>query len=171
MVRRSLGRGRTAQPQARARFSGARAMARRSKPAASRSSYLGRRRAQRDRDDESLVEAMRMAPGASIGDWAAAIGKSRSSTVSGLHRLRDAGLAESAEGKWRLTEPEAPMTPPPKWVAPVRGTDRAHQHHLTQAWLVSSGRRTGNDQDRRHPSRLRRHRFRSAASAVRTAPP
>ena len=63
--------------------------------AASRGSYLARRREARDRDDEGLLEAMRMAPGGSIGDWAAAIGKSRSSTVSALHRLRDAGLVEN----------------------------------------------------------------------------
>ena len=72
-----------------------------------------------------------MAPGGSIGDWAAAIGKSRSSTVSALHRLRDAGLVESVGGKWRLIEEPAPREPAPKWVAPVRGTDRAQQHHLT----------------------------------------
>ena len=74
-----------------------------------------------------------MAAGGSIGDWPAAIGKSRSSTVSGLHRLRDAGLAEAAEGKWRLTEPEAPITPPERWTKPVRGDARAAYAHLTAA--------------------------------------
>ena len=44
-----------------------------------------------------------MAPEAMIGDWAEAIGKSRSSTLSALKRLRDADLAESIEGKWRLS--------------------------------------------------------------------
>ena len=101
------------------------------KPAASRGPYLARRRAQRDRDHEGLLEAMRIAPGASIGDWATAIGKSRSSAVSALHRLRDAGLVEVVEGRWRVIEPGAPIAPPPKWVAPVRGADRAQQHHLT----------------------------------------
>jgi hypothetical protein len=74
---------------------------------------------------------MKTAPGASIGDWAGAIGKSRSSVVSALHRLRDADLVETVEGKWRAVEPGAPTAPPPKWVAPVRGADRAQQHHLT----------------------------------------
>ena len=75
---------------------------------------------------------MRDSPGGSIGDWVATIGKGRSSTVSALGRLRDAGLAESVEGKWRLTELEAP--PPketPKWTSPVRGSDRAAHPHLT----------------------------------------
>lgn len=44
--------------------------------------YLDRRRAQRDRDDEALITAMKDAPGATIGDWAGAIGKSRISIVS-----------------------------------------------------------------------------------------
>jgi hypothetical protein len=74
---------------------------------------------------------MRSGPDGAINDWATAIGKSRSSTVSALHRLRDAGLAESVEGEWRLTEEPAPREPAPRWTAPVRGTDRAQQHHLT----------------------------------------
>jgi hypothetical protein len=40
------------------------------------------RRAKRDRDDEALIEAMRSAPGATIGDWATAIDKSKGSTVT-----------------------------------------------------------------------------------------
>ena len=99
------------------------------KPAAD---YHARRRKARDRDDGSLLEAMRSAPDASIGDWAEAIGKGRSSTVSALKRLRDAGRAESVEGKWRLTaltlarrEPETPKDPPPKWIDPLSGAHRA----------------------------------------------
>ena len=93
--------------------------------------YHQRQRKARDRDDQALLEAMRSAPDALIGDWAKAIGKSRSSTLSALKRLRDAGPAESLEGKWRLTKPDAPREPAPKWIAPVRGTDRAAHHHLT----------------------------------------
>jgi hypothetical protein len=55
--------------------------------------------AKRDKADERLQEAMKVSPGASIGDLAAAIGKSRTSTVSSLHRLRDLGLTESSDGK------------------------------------------------------------------------
>jgi len=52
----------------------------------------------RDRDDENLLQAMRGSPEGSIGDWATAVGKWRTSVVTALHRLRDAGLAESVEG-------------------------------------------------------------------------
>ena len=69
--------------------------------------------------DASLIEAMRANPGASIGDLAATIHRSRTSTVSALKRLRDAGLAESVEGKWRLTEEPAPREPTPKCTAPL----------------------------------------------------
>jgi DNA-binding transcriptional ArsR family regulator len=99
-----------------------------------RKTHSGDRRvSKRDRDDEALLEAMRQSPDASIGDLAAAIGKSRSSVVTALGRLRDAGLAESIEGKWRLVEEPAPAlkeTPTP-WTKPLRGTDRAAVHHLT----------------------------------------
>jgi hypothetical protein len=90
--------------------------------------YLSRRRAQRDRDDESLVAAMRSNSDGSINDWATTIGKSRTSCVSGLHRLRAAGLAESVEGRWRLTEEPAPREPPAKWIAPLSASQRAHAH-------------------------------------------
>jgi hypothetical protein len=60
-----------------------------------------------------------------------AIGKSRTSVGTSLQRLLDAGLLENRDRRCRLTEPEAPMAAPPEWVAPVRGTDRAQQHHLT----------------------------------------
>ena len=69
---------------------------------------------------------MRDSPEASIRDWAEAIGKSRSSVVTALHRLRDAGLADSSEGKWRLTEAPAPREPAPKWVAPLSAASHAH---------------------------------------------
>ena len=73
---------------------------------------------------------MRASPGAVINESAAAIGKSRSSTVSALHRLRDADQAESVGGKWRLVEPEALREPAPRWTAPLSaaaGRDsRAH---------------------------------------------
>jgi hypothetical protein len=39
---------------------------------------------------------------------AAAIGKSRTSTVAALHSLRDAGLATNEDRIWALVEPEAP---------------------------------------------------------------
>jgi hypothetical protein len=42
-----------------------------------------------------LAEAMKANPDAQIATLAAEIGKSRTSTVTALHRLRDAGLAES----------------------------------------------------------------------------
>jgi hypothetical protein len=96
-------------------------------PAKSPRSNGDGRRAQRDRDDEALISAMKAAPGGAIGDWAAAIGKSRTSTVAGLHRLRDADLAESVEGKWRLVE-EQPARPAAGWTEPVSATHRAHAH-------------------------------------------
>jgi hypothetical protein len=67
-----------------------------------------------------------------INDWATVVGKSRTSVVAALHRVRDAGLAESVEGKWRLTEEPAPREPAPRWTAPLSaapGRDsRAHVH-------------------------------------------
>jgi hypothetical protein len=86
------------------------------------------RRAQRDRDDEALLAAMRSNPEGSIGDWAAMIHKSRTSCVSGLHRLRNAGLAKSDEGRWRLTEEPPPRSPPERWTAPLSASQRAHAH-------------------------------------------
>ena len=59
-----------------------------------RAAYHQRRRAARDADDQALLQIMRDLPGASIADWAEAIGKGRSSVVSALKRLRAAGLAE-----------------------------------------------------------------------------
>ena len=66
---------------------------------------------------------------ATIGELATAVGKSRTSTVSALHRLRAAGLTQSAEGKWRLVKEPAPREPPAKWIAPVSASSgRAHAH-------------------------------------------
>ena len=92
-----------------------------------------RRRAERDKADSALAEAMRDAPGATIGDWAHAVGRSKSSTVSDLHRLRDAGLAENVERRWRLIEEPAAPKEAPRWVAPLKGKDRSSQAHLTAA--------------------------------------
>jgi hypothetical protein len=91
--------------------------------------YLSGRRAQRDRDDESLLAALRSNPEGSIGDWATTIHKSRTSCVSALHRLRDAGLAESAEGKWKLIEELPPREPGSKWVAPLSAAARERRAH------------------------------------------
>ena len=93
--------------------------------------YHARRREARALDDQALLEAMRTSPAATIGDWAEFIGKSKTSTNAGLSRLRDAGLAVSSEGHWKLTEEPPPREPPPKWVAPLRGTDRAAHPHIT----------------------------------------
>jgi DNA-binding transcriptional ArsR family regulator len=95
------------------------------KPSNSVDAYLALRREARDRDDESLLEAMRETPEGAIGDWAEAIGKSRSSVVTALHRLRDAGLADSVDGKWTLVEEPAPRVAAPKWVAPLSAAARA----------------------------------------------
>ena len=84
--------------------------------------YLSRRREARDRDDDALVEAMRRNTEATIGDLATAVGKSRTSIVSALHRLRNVDLAESSGGKWKLVEKLAPREPPAKWIAPLSAT-------------------------------------------------
>jgi hypothetical protein len=83
------------------------------------------RLAKREADDEALVEAMKAHPAGSINDWARAINKSRTSCVSALHRLRDAGLAESDGGRWALVEPEAPREPVPRWIEPLSAVPRA----------------------------------------------
>jgi DNA-binding transcriptional ArsR family regulator len=103
------------------------------RPAAVRKGRSGvdRRLAKRDKSDEKLLEAMRLSPNASIGDLALAIGKSKSSVVTALHRLQDAGLVESVDRKWRLVEESAPKEPPARWTKPLSGAERAHQVHLT----------------------------------------
>jgi DNA-binding transcriptional ArsR family regulator len=80
------------------------------------------RLSKRDHDDERLLEAMRRNTEATIGELATAVGKSRSSIVTALHRLRDAGLAESASGKWKLTEEPPPRESPPKWTRSLSAT-------------------------------------------------
>jgi hypothetical protein len=66
---------------------------------------------------------MKANPGANIAALTTAIGKSRTSTVSALHRLRDAALAESLSGVWTLTEPSPPKETP-RWTAPVSAQRR-----------------------------------------------
>jgi len=83
----------------------------------------GRTREAPDQCDERLIAAMRANPGASIGKLADAIGKSRTSTVSALHRLRDADLAESVDRVWSLIEPPAPKETP-RWTGPVSAQRR-----------------------------------------------
>ena len=91
------------------------------------------RLAQRDRNDEALLAVMKSAPDASIGAWAQSIGRSRSSTVAALHRLRDADRVESSDGRWRLVEEPVPREPPPKWTKAVSANDKAVYAHLTAA--------------------------------------
>ena len=86
-------------------------------------SPAGRRRGEREQDDEKLVAAMKANPGATIGALAEAIGKSRTSTVTALHRLRDADRAESRNGVWSLGEPTAPKETP-RWTAPLSAQRR-----------------------------------------------
>lgn len=95
--------------------------------------YSDRRRATRDEADSKLLEAMRDAPGATIGDWAHAVGRSKSSTVSDLHRLKSAGLVANEDRAWALVDEPAPKDPSAKWVAPLRGRDRAAVAHLNAA--------------------------------------
>ena len=87
------------------------------------------RLSKRDRTDEALAAEMKSNPDGVIGDWARTIGVSRTTCISGLHRLRDAGLAESAEGRWHLVEEPPPREPPPKWVRPLNA-DREERAHV-----------------------------------------
>jgi hypothetical protein len=89
-----------------------------------RDAYFERLRGKRDRADEALLKAMKAAPVGSINGWATSRNKPHSSTVAALHRLRDAGLAEPREGRWRLVE-ESPPREASKWVAPLSGAQRA----------------------------------------------
>jgi hypothetical protein len=87
-----------------------------------------------DQCDERLVIAMKANPGANIAALAAAIGKSRTSTVSALHRLRDADRAESQNRVWVLTEPEPPPpAPKERWIAPVSARSDRRRHIQTEA--------------------------------------
>jgi hypothetical protein len=85
---------------------------------ATRRRKRGRRRGEGDRNDEKLVAAMKASPGATIGALAEAIGKSRTSIVTALHRLRDADRAERVGRVWSLTEPTAPKETT-RWTEPV----------------------------------------------------
>jgi hypothetical protein len=72
-----------------------------------------------------LAEAMKANPDAQIATLAAEIGKSRTSTVSALCRLREAGLAESVDRVWTLVE-SPPSKEGPRWIdaAPISATRR-----------------------------------------------
>jgi hypothetical protein len=83
----------------------------------------GRVREAPDQCDERLIAAMKANPGASIGKLADVIGKSKTSTINALHRLRDAGLAESQDRVWSLIEPPAPKETP-RWTGPVSAQRR-----------------------------------------------
>jgi hypothetical protein len=86
-----------------------------------------RRLAKRETDDQALVEAMRRNTEATIGELATVVGKSRTSIVSALHRLRAAGRAQPVDGKWRLTEEPPPREPAPRWVKPPSAVhERVH---------------------------------------------
>ena len=89
------------------------------------------RRAKRNADDEALVAAMRSNPEGLIQDWATTIHKSRTSVVSALHRLKDAGLVANEDRVWRLIEERAPRAPIPRWTKPLSGAEKAPQVHLT----------------------------------------
>jgi hypothetical protein len=75
---------------------------------------------------------MKASPGASIGELSNAIGKSRTSTVSALHQLRDADLAESADRVWSLIEPLA-QKETARWTEPVSASRRAHMEERERA--------------------------------------
>jgi hypothetical protein len=92
----------------------------------------------RDEADKRLLEAMRKNPDGVINDWVMVVGKSRSSVVSALHRLRDSGLAESIGGKWRLTEALAPREPAQPWIQPLKATHERTRRRDGQQPSVSS---------------------------------
>jgi hypothetical protein len=99
---------------------------------ATRPRKRGRRRGEREQDDEKLVAAMKASPGTTIGALAEAIGKSRTSTVTALHRLRDADRAQSLNGVWSLTEPTAPKETA-RWIEPVAAARRAREEERAHA--------------------------------------
>ena len=100
--------------------------------AAARPRKRGRRCGERDRNDERLVAAMKANPNATIGALAEAIGKSRTSTVTALHRLRDADLAESRNGVWSLVKPPTPKETA-RWIEPVAASRRAREEERAHA--------------------------------------
>ena len=88
------------------------------------------RTVKRDADDGKLLEAMRENPEGTIGDLAREISKSKTSVVTALARLRDAGLVVNEDRKWALA---APRELTPKWVEPLKAKDRAAHAHLNAA--------------------------------------
>jgi hypothetical protein len=102
------------KPRSNGGVPNARKAPKRAKPNGHREPRLDPRTVKRDSDDEALVRVMRATPEGKLGGWAEAIGKSRSSVVTALHRLRDVGLVENEDGKWRLTEEPATKEPPPR---------------------------------------------------------
>ena len=87
------------------------------------------RLSKRDRTDEALVAEMKSSPDGAIGDWALTIGVSRTTCVSALHRLKNAGLTTSDGKRWRLIEEEAPREPAAKWARPIGGGEKAAERH------------------------------------------
>jgi hypothetical protein len=77
---------------------------------------------------------MKANPGANIAALGTAMGKSRTSTVSALRPLRDAGLAESKDRGWTLTEPTAPKETA-RWIEPV-SAEILGRLITTPVWLV-----------------------------------
>jgi DNA-binding transcriptional ArsR family regulator len=119
------------QPQAKPKLNGAARSARKAN---------GHRKPRNDAGDRYLtrrraasvfrrIAASKFESSSTIGDLAIAVGKSRTSIVSALHRLRAAGLAESIEGRWKLSEEPAPRSLPEKWTAPLSATcERTRVH-------------------------------------------
>ena len=97
-------------------------------PSAGKTTNGPRRITKREADDDALIAALKSNPEGTIGDWSTTVGKSRTSIVTALHRLRAAGLAETREGRWRLVEEPAPREPPAKWIEPLSASQRAHVH-------------------------------------------
>jgi hypothetical protein len=91
------------------------------------------RTTKRDADDEALLEAMRSNAEGPLAAWSEAIGKSRTSVVSALHRLKDAGLVANEDRLWTLVEEPAPRVSSARWVEPLKARDRAAHAHLNAA--------------------------------------
>jgi hypothetical protein len=116
------------QSEAKPKANAAARRGRKANTAARKSRSVNHRLAARDEADEQLIEAMKASPGASIGELSAAIERSRTTTVTALHRLRAGGVAESVDKVWRLVEPEAPREPPERWIEPLSAA-REHRAH------------------------------------------
>ena len=91
------------------------------------------RLSKRDRTDEALIAEMKSNPDGAIGDWARTIGVSRTTCVSALHRLKNAGLTASDGKRWRLIEEEAPREPAAKWARPIGGGEKAAERHMRRS--------------------------------------